>query len=90
MDIVEDDGLPLGRPMVPTDVIAKWMASVADGSWTWLRNPKCKYVSLGIDTRRGAYRVNDRDDTPISAEELLWQYGTKSAALTPPLPLVGE
>ena len=69
-----EEGL-IDRPIIPNDVIADWMMHVASGSWTWVRNTRCKYVTLGIDTRRGAYLANDRDGKPLTADELLWQYG---------------
>lgn len=82
-DLLAGAGELRARLIVPSAVIAAWLASVADGSWSWVRNTRCKYVKLGIDTKRGAYLVNDRDDVPISADELLWQYGQPALSISP-------
>lgn len=68
------DGLP-DRYLVPMDVIAKWIADVNTGRWTWTRNTRCKYVTLFLDTRAGAYSVKDRDGNRIDGGTLLLQYG---------------
>ena len=59
---------------IPPAKLAEWLASVASGEWIWPRNSRCKYVNLKIDTRAGAYRIEDRDGKPISFDELLFQY----------------
>lgn len=79
MDSIEQvmKGLTSGTEVVPTAQIAAWLAKVASGEWTWVRNTRCKYVTLRIDTRRGAYLVKDRDDQPLTANELEWQYSAE-------------
>ncbi len=62
--------------IVTIETLAQWMSDVAIGKWSWPANTRCKYVTLSIDTRRGAFRVEDRDGHEITEEQLLWQYGT--------------
>jgi predicted dehydrogenase len=68
--------------------IIAWATAVAEGRWSWVRNSKCKYVTLHIDTRSGAYRIDDRDDQRITLTELVSQYrrdsdGSGEAVETP-------
>ncbi len=56
------------------DVIA-WLNSVQNGEWNWARNGRCKYVTLRIDTRSGAYAFLDRDEKEITPDELRHQLG---------------
>jgi hypothetical protein len=63
------------RPIVPTADLATWLADVAAERWSWVRNTKCKYVTLKIDTRRGAYCIEDRDGNKIDLIDLTEQYG---------------
>jgi hypothetical protein len=70
-----DDLITDRRTIVPPSVLAAWLADVAEGRWIWPRNSRCKYVTLKIDTRAGAFQVLDRDDKPLTAEELLYQHG---------------
>lgn len=67
-----------GRTIIPFHVISTWLQDVAEGRWTWVRNSRCKYVSLHLDTRVGAYCVRDRDGNLIDAETLLYQYEGES------------
>lgn len=55
--------------------IADWIADVQSGRWSWVRNPPCKYVEIKLDTRAGAYRIEDRDGNPISLSDLSRQHG---------------
>ena len=73
--MTEADILPDYTPPIPCPELAKWLAAVGDGRWIWARNPKCKYVTLKIDTRRGAYAMEDRDGNPITLDDLLHQFG---------------
>lgn len=68
------DGLP-ARYLIPMVVIAKWVEDVQTGRWTWTRNTRCKYVTLFLDTRAGAYSVKDRDGNRIDEATLLYQHG---------------
>lgn len=67
------------RFLIPMPIIAVWIADVAAGRWTWTRNTRCKYVTLFLDTRAGAYSVKDRDGHPITADILLFQEGIYDA-----------
>jgi hypothetical protein len=53
----------------------EWLNAVSEGRWTWLRNSACKYVTLKIDTRAGAYGIEDRDGNRITLDELVRQFG---------------
>jgi len=53
--------------------ISEWLAAVGSGAWTWTRNSRCKYVDIKFDTRRGAYRILDRDGHQITFEQLTYQ-----------------
>jgi len=64
-----------GRDITPFNKLAEWLTSVSEKRWTWARNSRCKYVTIKIDTRSGAYRIEDRDGSPISFAELSHQYG---------------
>ena len=46
---------------------------VHDG-WNWYRNTRCKYINVRIDMRDGHCVIQDRHGTPISLEELKYQY----------------
>lgn len=59
------------------DVIA-WAQSVDAGDWSWIRNSTCKYVTIKLDTRAGAYRIEDRDGNPIELADLQRQFGKSS------------
>jgi len=43
--------------------------------WTWVRNPKCKYIDLRIDMRDGGCLLTNRDGQRINPEDLAYQYG---------------
>lgn len=44
--------------------------------WAWVRNSKCKYVRVAIDTRDGGYvRLFDRDEKAITLAEFERQLG---------------
>lgn len=55
--------------------IIDWLRAVHSSNWTWSRNSRCKYVTIKIDTRHGAYRIEDRDGKELLLEELLHQFG---------------
>lgn len=67
--------LPHREPPVPLDRIVSWLEDVQSGSWRWTANGRCKYVTVKIDTRSGAYRIEDRDGAPITLAELAHQHG---------------
>lgn len=69
----------LPEPPVITDsgTIAAWFCALNTGAWTWTRNSRCKYVTLKIDTRRGCYRIEDRDGNQISFDDLNYQLLTE-------------
>lgn len=66
------------RKLIPFQVVSTWLQDVAEGRWTWVRNTRCKYVTMHFDTRAGAYCVKDRDGNAIDAETLLYQYESES------------
>lgn len=53
--------------------LIEWANEVVNGSWHWCWNSRCKYVTIKLDTRAGAYRIEDRNDQPISLHELFRQ-----------------
>lgn len=54
--------------------LARWLTTVSSGRWVWGLNSRCKYVTIIIDTRSGAYKILDRDGKSITFEELEYQY----------------
>ena len=50
------------------------LAVLNDPEWRWIRNTRCKYVELRIDTRDNHCVIRDRDGNPITLEELKYQY----------------
>jgi hypothetical protein len=77
----EVEGALVQRPIAPNSDLALWLNRVASGEWNWVRNTRCKYVTLKIDTRRGAYAILDRDDKPLTASDLMWQYSSETPSL---------
>jgi hypothetical protein len=63
------------------DDLAEWVDMVRQGRWSWTRNTACKYVSIRIDTRHGAHRLEDRDGNEISFADLRRQFGQSDQAL---------
>lgn len=55
--------------------IVAWASSVDAGEWSWIKNSPCKYVTIRLDTRAGAYALEDRDGNPIAIGDLQRQYG---------------
>lgn len=49
-----------------------------DSAWSWARNMNCKYISLRIDMRDGAFVILDRDGYRISLAALFWQYSDRT------------
>ena len=74
---------PNFRTQATFEEMAEWMAAVARGDWSWCWNGRCKYVSLHIDTRSGAYRLQDRDGKEISLVELLHQHRLQPTDIPP-------
>jgi hypothetical protein len=64
--------------ITPVADLAAWLSKVASGGWSWARNSDCKYVTLRIDTRRGAHAILDRDGNAITFEHLAWQYSRET------------
>jgi hypothetical protein len=48
-------------------------ASADHTFWSWVKNSKCKYVSLRFDMRDGAFVILDRDKNRITFDELKGQ-----------------
>lgn len=78
---IEMDLLTRMPVSVSPEALAGWLKQVAAGEWIWPRNSRCKYVTLKIDTRRGAFRIEDRDGKPIAFDELRFQYGKAADAI---------
>jgi len=58
------------------DSLIEYLIKLRDEDWSWLRNNRCKRLSVAIDTRQpDNVLVFDRDGKPITVEELLYQYG---------------
>lgn len=38
--------------------------------WTWIRNSRCKYISIKIDMRDGAFIITDRSGKRITFDQL--------------------
>lgn len=72
-EVAGEAELPTTGDIVPTADLSAWLAAIVRGDWTWASNSPCKYVTLHIDTRRGAYRIEDRDGNAISFHALLRQ-----------------
>jgi hypothetical protein len=68
------DNSPRAGTVATVADLAGWLACVATGRWAWHRNSPCKYVTLKIDTRSGAYQILDRDGNEITFEQLEYQY----------------
>lgn len=64
------------------DALLDWMRSVSAGEWTWLRNSVCKYVTIKLDTRAGAYRIEDRNDNSLSLDDLVYQFNSTATPST--------
>lgn len=57
------------------DQLIRWLSDVNGGFWNWCGNSRCKYVTIGIDTRAGAYSIKDRDGNDLSIDQLIYQRG---------------
>lgn len=65
----------LKRPsIVSMEDFKSWVDSITSNCWSWVKNTRCKYVTIRIDTRRGVYSIKDRDGREISLGQLFWQY----------------
>lgn len=51
------------------DIIAKAKLNY----WSWVWNPRCKYINLRIDMRDGHCVIFDRDGNRITLDELAHQ-----------------
>jgi hypothetical protein len=69
----------MNQIVATTSQLASFLSRVAERRWTWARNSRCKYVTLKIDTRTGAFEILDRDNRQITLEELEHQYSSKSS-----------
>lgn len=57
----------------PIEPIFEVLSDARKGIWNWTANSKCKYITLRIDMRDGCLILKDRDDNPITLEELKHQ-----------------
>lgn len=71
---IEDDKAKIERNEWETnidEVLAFIKEAAADHvKWSWIKNSKCKYVSLRFDMRDGAFVILDRDKNRITFGEL--------------------
>lgn len=63
--------------------VISWAGAVDRAEWSWTRNGQCKYVTIRLDTRAGAYSLQDRDGNEISLNDLMWQYGGQTPTPSP-------
>lgn len=58
------------------DGVFKFIKEATTGKhdWWWIKNSKCKYVSLRIDMRDGGFIILDRNNERIEFTELEYQY----------------
>lgn len=54
-------------PWVP---LSEVLAILNDPRWTWVRNARCKYVDLRVDTRDMKCLIRDRDGLVITLHDL--------------------
>ncbi len=47
--------------------------------WTWMKNSRCKYLNIRMDTRDGHCLISDRNNERISLDQLRYQIGVKSS-----------
>ena len=48
-------------------------AIVRDKKWSWIRNPRAKYIDIRIDMRDGGFVLLDQDRVRISLDQILDQ-----------------
>lgn len=71
--------------------LSGWFEAVRDGHWNWCVNSACKYVTIHLDTRAGAYALLDRDDNEITFAQLTRQRDRHVPAQgMPAVPETGE
>jgi hypothetical protein len=56
------------------EIIRKKKSAFDMDKWTWLKNSRCKYIEIRIDTRDGGCIIRDRDGNRISPKQLMYQY----------------
>lgn len=54
----------------PIEPVFEVLSDARKGIWNWTANSKCKYITLRIDIRDGHLVLMDRDNNPITLEEL--------------------
>lgn len=62
--------IPWERTVATFDDLIAWLTEVNAGRWHWCQNSQCKYVEIKIDTRSGAYGLQDRDGKSLTLDEL--------------------
>lgn len=53
-------------------------ARAHDGSWSWVFNTRCKYVTVRVDMRTGDCIFSDRAGAPVTLDDILKQHRTAS------------
>jgi len=54
--------------------IQKALSLRKEYKWSWIRNSRCKYISVRIDMRDGACILMDRNGNRILVKDLLFQH----------------
>lgn len=55
------------------EVLAESKSETPD-SWHWGANTRCKYLNIRLDMRDGHCLIYDRNNNPITLEQLRYQY----------------
>ncbi len=50
------------------------LGEMRGGKWSWMKNTKCKYVTLRVDMRDGGCIIKDRDGNRIDPKDLEYQF----------------
>lgn len=59
---------------VSIDEVIKILEKMKREEWTWMANSKCKYLNLRVDMRDGHCVIRDRNNSPITLDELNFQH----------------
>ncbi len=68
---------PSGPPFTRWEPLADVLAVIHDPRWSWVRNNRCKYVELRMDTRDQRCLIFNRDRELITMQDLRRQGDTQ-------------
>lgn len=77
LDSWSDDRAEFFEPPIDWQPVEPIIEMLGSASWTWVRNRRCKYVHLFVDTRDMRCLLRDRNQLRISMEDLRKQYTGK-------------